>query len=244
MTAFADLVVRACADPHVVGVILTGSQARGMATERSDHDVLVIVPAFTETWTEDVIKEPGLDVIPYLYEWLPDNTERWERWQFRGAQVLLDRTPGGQLPGFIESKATLLAEEADQTVRENLGAYINQAYRAAKSRRDGRAAEAQLDAMEAVAPFLETLFALHWRVRPYNKYLRWELENHPLGPPWDATTFPDRLVQDPVAVFGDLETLARARGYASEIDQWDETELTLLRGLPPDPVEETHATLT
>ena len=56
-----------------------------------------------------------------------------------------------------------------------------------KSHRDGRPEAAHLDAAESLPYALETLFALHRRVRPYNKYLRWELEHHPLGDPrWDA----------------------------------------------------------
>ena len=39
--------------------------------------------------------------------------------------------------------------------------------------------------MEAIPYALRTIFALETRVRPYNKYLEWELHHHPLED-WDA----------------------------------------------------------
>jgi hypothetical protein len=102
MTPFEDLVARASADPHVVGLILTGSQARDMATEHSDHDVFVVVQSFTEGWSEPAVHTPELDTIPYLLEWLSDTSQKWSRWQFRGARVLLDRTDGAVLAGLCD----------------------------------------------------------------------------------------------------------------------------------------------
>ncbi|QPP08882.1 MarR family transcriptional regulator [Streptomyces bathyalis] len=47
---FAALRARAAGDPHVLGVVLSGSQAReGAATSRSDHDVLLVVDDAGET---------------------------------------------------------------------------------------------------------------------------------------------------------------------------------------------------
>jgi hypothetical protein len=68
---------------------------------------------------------------------------------------------------------------------------VNGAYRSAKNHRDGRTDEAHLDAAESLPHLLTALFALHRRVRPYNKYLGWELRQHPLADPaWAA----DRLL--------------------------------------------------
>jgi hypothetical protein len=54
--------------------------------------------------------------------------------------------------------------------------------------------------VESVYWFLVTLFALHGRVRPYNKYLAWELDTYPLGDPWNARTLPQQLADDPVGL--------------------------------------------
>ena len=58
---------------------------------------------------------------------------------------------------------------------------MNFAYRALKSHRDGRPLEARLDAAESLAWLLHVVFTLAGRLRPYNKYLPWELREHPLG---------------------------------------------------------------
>lgn len=49
--------------------------------------------------------------------------------------------------------------------------------------RDGRALECRLDAAESVPWLLDVIFSLAGRVRPYNKYLQWEVREHPL-PSW------------------------------------------------------------
>jgi hypothetical protein len=54
--------------------------------------------------------------------------------------------------------------------------------------------EAHLDAAESVSPLLTALFAIHERGRPFNKFLRWELAEDPLGDPLcHAETLPERL---------------------------------------------------
>jgi len=45
----------------------------------------------------------------------------------------------------------------------------------------------------------------------------------------DAATLPERLADDPASLWGDLERLARERGYGDVIDGWDPRELALLR---------------
>ncbi|MFG1993603.1 hypothetical protein ACGFJ7_26850 [Actinoplanes sp. NPDC048988] len=58
--------------------------------------------------------------------------------------------------------------------------WLNFAYRALKNDRDGRSLERRLDAAESMPWLLDVIFTLEGRVRPYNKYLPWELRRHPL----------------------------------------------------------------
>jgi hypothetical protein len=106
---------------------------------------------------------------------------------------------------------------------------VNGAYRSAKNRRDGRPDEVHLDAAESLPHLLTTMFALHRRVRPYNKYLGWELRQHPLADPaWDADRLLPRLRRvladgDPGTqrdLFGDLAVAARAAGHGHVLDAW------------------------
>jgi len=89
---------------------------------------------------------------------------------------------------------------------------------------------------------LTVLFALHRRIRPYNKYLCWELGHRPLpGARWAAPrllteleslrTDADPRVQR--SLFIDIEHSAREQGHDSILDAWGE-DLRFLRARSGD----------
>src|SRR5205823_14950747 len=80
----------------------------------------------------------------------------------------------------LDAKETVPAELRDERARRSLGAYVNSTYRALRY-------GTRLDAAEAVPALLTAIFALEGRVRPFNKYLEWELRHHPL-PAWHPDT--------------------------------------------------------
>jgi hypothetical protein len=185
-----QVMARAAADLGVRGVILSGSRARGTQTVRSDYDVTIVVAEQAQPWRHDT-RTDTLDEVICTVEALADTSVHWQRYAYRGAKVLLDRLNGG-IAELVDRQATLSVEEATRRARTNLDAYINQLYRCVKSRRDGFADAALLDEMESVPWLLETVFALHGRLRPYNKYLRWELATFPLPGCWNTALLPDR----------------------------------------------------
>ena len=226
---------RARADRDVLGVVLTGSHARDMAGPDSDIDVYVVLERPHERWP--TIRSRTLDQTIYTTEELADTVVTWQRYSFRGARILLDRL-GGRVAELVHAQATPTEAEATTWAREALDAYINQAYRAAKNRRDGQTALARLDEMESVGSFLTALFAMHGRIRPYNKYLRWELENYPLDHPWNAPDLPERLADEPCGFFPDLERLARRRGHGDVVESWGDSLSVIPRraaGADPEP---------
>ncbi len=225
VTALDDLLARARADPAVLGVVLTGSRARGMGTVHSDVDVHVVVRQRGGPWSR-TLRTPGMDRIVCTPDELGDTSDLWQRYAFRGAQVLLDRLGGG-ITELVHRQAVPTAAEATAWAREGLDGYINFIYRAAKSRRDGHDSAAALDTRESVGWLLTAVFALYGRLRPYNKYLRWELQTYPLDPPWTASALPQRLLRDPAGLFPDVERLARRRGLGDVIDAWGD-DLILL----------------
>ncbi|MDP9794830.1 putative nucleotidyltransferase [Catenuloplanes nepalensis] len=220
---YEELLARAAADETVLGVILSGSRARGAATEHSDFDVYVVVGERDGAWRTS--RTPELDTIVMSPADIADVSDEWQRYSYRGARVLLDRLDG-HIAELVRRQATLSPAETDAWVREYLDGYLNFAYRAAKSRRDGRPEAADLDERESVAWFLWTLFALYGRVRPYNKFLRWELDTHPLPAPWTADHLIATLTERPSALLPELERAVRAKGFSDVIDEWD---LSLLR---------------
>jgi predicted nucleotidyltransferase len=220
------VLARAEADPGVRGVILTGSHARGTATARSDYDVVTVVAEQTVPWRH-VARTAELDEVVCTLDALADTSVHWQRYAYRGAQVLLDRLDGG-IARLVERQAVLSDEEAVRLARNALDAYINQLYRAAKSHRDGHPAAARLDEMESVPWLLESVFALHGRLRPYNKYLEWELEHFPLPGDWNTTLAPGRVLADGFGSFPAVEALARSRGHGDVLDAWG-SDLELIR---------------
>jgi hypothetical protein len=97
--------------------------------------------------------------------------------------------------------------------------------------------EARLDASESIPPLLDFLFATHVRVRPFNRFLRWELERCPFpDPAFSVDTLFERLaaigsgdIAGQQRTFRDVEVLARMHGHGDVIDGW-EPDVAWLRG--------------
>ena len=240
--AYARLRGQAEGDPNVLGLVLGGSRGKGCATDRSDYDVYLVVdddaPARARYGTR---RGEPLDVAVFSLEAfaahaaLGSETE-WNRYTFAHVTAGLDKLDG-RIQQLVDEKGALPAPAAPQFAAEALDGYVNAYYRSAKNLRDGLALEAHLDAAESLPWLLTTLFALHGRVRPYNKYLRWELERHPLGHEWSAESLLPALerivatgaLDEQRALFRRIERLARERGHGAVIDSW-EPDVALLRG--------------
>lgn len=223
--SFEELLREAEADPEVVGVVLSGSRGKGtFVTESSDYDVWVIV-------------RDGAPCAPHRRGGLLDvvtvTLAEFERhppdYAFAHVTPLLDRVGVAEL---VAAKGRVDPASAG----EPLDGYMNLLYRSLKNARDGRVFEARLDAAESVPYFLEFLFRAFGRVRPYSKWLRWELENHPLEPPWSADELLPRMERiltgaegEQRSLFSDAERLARARGLGDVIEGW-EPDVPFLRG--------------
>ncbi len=107
------------------------------------------------------------------------STERGYRYMFAHLTALVDKT--GRAQPLIDAKACVPADAVAGFIHDSLDHALNQAYRALKCLRDGDPAASRLEAAEGVNPFFDAAFALHCgRLRPYYKYLRWELETWPL----------------------------------------------------------------
>jgi len=240
--SFDDLMTRAKADPDVLGIVLTGSKGReGMATQHSDYDIcLVVADGVRPDWQP--VHSPALDLwwtplSKFRAYALPGEPEEWDRPAFVHIQVLFDRLGGG-IAEIVQRKATLTPTESRDLTAAAIGAYVNCAYRAAKNRRDGRSLAAHLDAADSLQHALTVIFALHQRVRPFNKFLEWELRRYPLPTPeWQADKLlpqlenilchDDRQAQQ--HLFDTIEEVMRRAGWFDPVqDDWG-PDLDLLR---------------
>lgn len=232
--AFVEL---ATADSAVVGLVLKGSQAHdGMITERSDHDLYVILAdaAPTELTRYAGHRTRELDLVIIRLTEFRTLDPRVDRYGLARAAVVLDRVDGG-IAEIVAAKARLGAEEAFRDSGGWLDAYCNSLYRSVKNERDGHPLANRLDAADSIGFLLELLFALDRRPRPYNKYLKWELARYPL-PGWDTAALLDAV--DRISATGDVtlqrhlfarvESAARRAGHGAVLDAWGE-DLALMR---------------
>ncbi|MDX3226766.1 hypothetical protein [Streptomyces sp. ME19-01-6] len=248
---YEAFVARATADPRVLGLVLKGSQAHeGMATRHSDHDLFVVLDDEAENGADgamdlkalDGYRSERLDLIvmslaAFRRHALPGSPAAFDRYALLHARVVLDRLDGGTgIARLLAEKTTVSADEARAAADGWLDAYVNSLYRSLKNHRDGHLLAAHLDAADSVGYALEALFTLRRRLRPYNKFLEWELARRPLEG-WDTgelltalrqiTATGDAAAQR--ALFGRVEAAARAAGHGGVVDSWGDS-LLLLRG--------------
>jgi predicted nucleotidyltransferase len=109
-TALDELVARD--DPTILGLVLSGSAARGLATERSDVDVFVVR---AEATGRETARSSAIDEIPDSLTELEDVSPYgsggwWFRWSYAYAEVLRDDT-GGRITAAVRRLATVDAAE-------------------------------------------------------------------------------------------------------------------------------------
>ena len=242
---YADLVETARHDDDVVGLVLTGSRATGFdVTDASDWDVRLVVRDEVRDEYRARLGTPhgsAVEVVVLTLDMLAavgelGSPSAWDRPSYVHAQVVVDTD--GRVGAVVDSLRTLPPEAARALAAERLDDYVNSYHRSAKSHRLGHESEAHLDASESIPPLLDTLFALNGRVRPFNKLLRFELEQRPLdGDAWAADTLLPRLLEivatgdlaEQQGLFRDVEKLARAHGLGDVIEGW-EPDVPRLRG--------------
>jgi hypothetical protein len=243
---FDELVQIARRDEAIVGLVHTGSRGRGFAvTDESDWDVRLIVRDDARDEYRSRLATPhgsSVNVVVLSVSEFADigavgSASAWDRYSYVRATVVVDE-PGGSIARLVAEKSVLPRDAARAIAAERLDDYVNSYYRAAKNRRADLGVESRLDAAESLPPLLDFLFAVHERVRPFNRFLRWELDEHPLpGDVWAAESLLPRLqailitgaLETQQSMFRDIEELARSHGLGDVIDAW-EPDLSWLRG--------------
>ena len=241
---FRELVAYAERDQGVLALFVFGSRSRdGFADESSDYDVGVVVreealEAFDERWPYEhgAPVEIASTTLAGLREHAePGTTSEWARYQYAHVELLVDKS--GEVSAVLAEKARLPEEHRRTIAAHALDAYVNSTYRSLRNHDRGLHLAARLDAAESVPHLLTAIFAFEGRVRPFNKYLEWELREHPLREPaWGAELFLPRLERisagdagEQRAMFRDLERVAREHGFGKVIDGW-EPDVGWLRG--------------
>jgi predicted nucleotidyltransferase len=229
---YEELLEVARARDEIVGMYIFGSRGRDfMVDERSDWDVCVVLagPTARDEFAREFPFGHGarVEVVTATLDDLGGNQSEHWRYAAAHAKVVLDKTEG-ELTRVVAEQELLPGGSRDAVVREALDGYINQTYR---SLRYGT----RLDAVEAIPYALRTIFALENRVRPYNKYLEWELRHHPVEGWTGDELLPllDRVLTGEAdaqrELFRLIEEPTRREGFGDVIDGW-EPDVAWLRG--------------
>jgi hypothetical protein len=233
---FKNLVEELRNDPNVLAFWLAGSRGKGMITKHSDYDSVIIVKdaakaKYEKKYVQDFNDsefDTSVRTISELKKHATFGSDMaWDRFNYYYLKVIFDKT--GKVQKIIDEKTIISEKEAKQLISSNLDAFINQIYRSAKCRRDGNPIAAHLEAAESVIYFLNSIFALEYRIRPYYKYLAWDLEYHPLKKlPWKSGELIKKIMT--VIKTGDektfLELFNKTRpiftkaGYGAIYDSW------------------------
>lgn len=238
---YFDLLDLAERDPDVLAFWLTGSRGKGRETAASDYDcVLIVRDEVFDAWST---RHAGrararTDCSVMTLEGLRAHAawgrpDAWDRYSYAHVRVLVDRTDG-LCQQVIDEKARVPAREIPGFIDQRLDHYLNQTYRALKCLRDGLPSAARLEAAEGIAPLLDALFALNGgRLRPFYKYLAWEMAVHPLSSGQAlALAVPSLLGPDAEILRNlvcDTEALFRPAGHGEVFDGWG-GDLAWMRG--------------
>lgn len=238
---YFDLLALAESNTDVLAFWLTGSRGKGRETSASDYDCVLIVK--DEAFDAYRRRHAGRDrertdcsvmtlaSLRAHAAW--GGPEAWDRYSYAHVRILVDRT-AGLCQQILDEKARVPPEEATSFIDGRLDHYLNQTYRALKCLRDALPSAARLEAAEAVAPLLDALFAFDGgRLRPFYKYLAWELETYPLAA-GQALALQAPALLDPDAetlrrLLRDTEALFRPAGHRAVFEGWGD-DLAWMRG--------------
>ncbi len=233
---FNTLVEQIKQDDNVFAFWLDGSRGKGMETKNSDYDARMIVNdkvlnEYKQKYGSKVNPEIEISVmtVKELKEYAKYGSDMfWDRYNFVGLKVLFDKVGGIQ--EIINEKQKLELKEKNEIINNNLGSFINQIYRMEKNIRDNNMTAAKLEAIEAIPFLLEIMFACENRIRPYNKYLEWELEQRPFTKfTWSKDEFIQTIfdivqkekLEKLFDIFIIVKLVLQNDGYTKEFNEWE-----------------------
>jgi len=185
---FKKIFEEAKVDPNIIGFFLCGSRGKGFQTKYSDYDTYIIVKDnVVKNYMEryPFRKYEGVDLVVFSYTEFKNcapwgSSEAFGRYSSSHMKALIDKN--GKIQELLDDLAEIPKKYLSKFIAGALDAYINFLYRSLKCIRDGDIEAARLEAAFSIPSFLAVIFAIHnGRLRPYYKYLKWELEKHPLS---------------------------------------------------------------
>jgi|SRR5680860_284414 len=225
------------ADQNIISLFSTGSFGKGMITDESDFDATMIVRDEVIDEYKNKYKGVGGILCDLSVKTMSEFKDAavwggpmaWDRYNYTHLKAEVDKT--GEIQKMIDEKGIIPADKREEFVSASLDGFINQVYRSIKCFRDGNKIASQLEAADGLPSLLNAVFGLEGRIRPFYKYLDWELTNYPLEKlPWSKDEFISILVK--IVKTGDLPTqqkilqiiekIFRKEGFGQVFDSWEE----------------------
>ena len=230
------LVAEAQTDPNIIGLILVGGRGKGQATEYSDYDVEIIAidaEAATKKYKQYEEKDVIDTISPMTIETFRSHAEwggeyAWDRYAYAHNKAVIDKN--STIQKIIDEKGVIPPGQEAKVVEDAIGGYMNAMYRTLKNFRDKNIFAHRLDAAESIPWLLTAIFGVENRIRPYNKFLQWELEKYPIAAfPFSAADFFTKI--ELIISTGDITTqkevfkkciqFFRDKGFTKTIDSWE-----------------------
>jgi len=224
-------------DPNIIGLFSTGSCGKGMITEESDYDVSMIVKDEVQDEYKNKYKDFGGILCDLSIKTITDlrndaiwgSPTVWDKYNYTHLKAEIDKT--GEIQKLINEKGVVPIDQRKEFVAASLDGFINQVFRSVKCYRDGNKIASQLEAADGIPSLLNAIFGLEGRIKPFYKYLDWELTSFPLKRlPWSKDEFISLLIK--IVQTGDLstqqtilqtiETIFRKEGFNQVFDSWEE----------------------
>jgi hypothetical protein len=225
-------------DDQILGLFFGGARGKSeeFLTENSDMDIYVII---SDNADEELIEKINnlqatekfdlnvLKISEFIHyaDW---GTEKdWNRYNFTHNKAIIDKT--GEIQKLMDEKGKLPNEVQRRVIEDLLDNYINSLYRSVKYFRDGNNLSAYIDATETLPNLMTALYALEGRIKPYNKYFKWELENFPLKfLPWPVEEFIADYkhiletgdIETQKKIYKEIKRIFTERGYQKPFEEW------------------------
>jgi hypothetical protein len=224
-------------DPKIFGLFVHGSRGKGVITKYSDYDISIVVKDTALASYKKQFRGFGghnFDLFVLTMKQLEKDAAwgsptAWNRYNFAHLKVQVDKT--GKIQKLINIKALVPQNKRKDFISGALDHYINQVFRFVKNLRDGKVNAARFEAAESIAPLLDAVFALEYRIKPYYKYLDWELTKYPLKKlPLQKEGFLKTLIfisktadlKIQQKLLRSVEKIFRKEGFGKVFDKWEE----------------------
>lgn len=236
LTTFEEVLENIKEDSNILGFILQGSRGKGFENKFSDYDVRMVVKDETAEEYKKRFNMPfknmdmpvdGLSEFRIYAKWGSPEAVG-ESYDFTHCKILIDRT--GEITPLVKEKGNIPNEVRHNFVYNSLDRYVNAVFRSVRASENKNPAGVHFEAAASIPYFLDALFGLYGRPKPYYAYLERELEKYPLEDlPWGSKELFEALLnilktadlKAQQKLLKETEKFFREKGFGEMFEAWE-----------------------